>query len=42
MKTAKVYLEGQLVRITTEGALVYRFRVVPGGFLDDLCEIEDI
>ena len=25
-----------------EGALVYRFRVVPGGFLDDLCEIEGI
>ena len=25
-----------------EGALVYRVRVVPGGFLDDLCEIEGI
>ena len=25
-----------------EGAIVYRFRVVPGGFLDDLCEIEGI
>ena len=25
-----------------EGALFYRFRVVPGGFLDDLCEIEGI
>ena len=25
-----------------EGALVYRFRVVSGWFLDDLCEIEGI
>ena len=25
-----------------EGAHVYRFRVVPGGFLDDVCEIEGI
>jgi hypothetical protein len=25
-----------------EGAHVYGFRVVPGGFLDDLCEIEGI
>ena len=25
-----------------EGAHVYRFRVVPGGFLDHLCEIEGI
>ena len=25
-----------------EGAHVYRFRVVPGGVLDDLCEIEGI
>ena len=25
-----------------EGALVYRCRVVPGGFLDDLCEIEGL
>ena len=25
-----------------EGAHVYRFRVVPRGFLDDLCEIEGI
>ena len=25
-----------------EGALVYRCRVVPGGFLDELCEIEGI
>ena len=25
-----------------EGAHVYRFRVVPGGFLDNLCEIEGI
>ena len=25
-----------------EGAHVYRFRVVPGRFLDDLCEIEGI
>ena len=25
-----------------EGALVYSVRVVPGGFLDDLCEIEGI
>ena len=25
-----------------EGAIVYRFGVVPGGFLDDLCEIEGI
>jgi hypothetical protein len=25
-----------------EGAHVYGFRVVPGGFLDNLCEIEGI
>ena len=25
-----------------EGALVYRVRVLPGGFLDDLSEIEGI
>ena len=25
-----------------EGAHVYRFRVVPGRFLDNLCEIEEI
>ena len=42
MKTAVVYLEGKLVRIISEGAHVYGFRVVPGGFLDNLCEIEGI
>jgi hypothetical protein len=25
-----------------EGAFAYRVRVVPGGFFDDLCEIEGI
>ena len=29
-------------QVGQEGAHVYRFRVVPGGFLDDLCEIEGI
>ena len=43
MKTTEVYLEGKLVRmISNEGAHVYGFGVVPGRFLDHLCEIEGI
>ena len=39
MKTAEVYLEGELVNT---GARVYGFGVVPGRFIDNLCEIEGI
>jgi hypothetical protein len=43
LKTAEVYLEGELVRMTSmNGARVYGFGVVPGRFIDNLCEIEGI
>jgi hypothetical protein len=43
MKTADVYLEGQVGQDDIyEGARVYGFRVVPGRFLDHLCEIAGI
>ena len=42
MKTAEVYLKGEMVRIMFEGARAYGFGVVPGRFIDNLCEIEGI
>ena len=38
MKTAEVYLEGKLVSMISEGARVNGFGVVPGRFIDHLCE----